>query len=62
MKVIHIYPEGLMVGLSDGRQAIVVESKKGAPTRPLLRDLNTNDIIDLSKELTVLIKEVASES
>lgn len=58
LKVVHLYPEGTVLELSDGRRGIVIESKKGAPTRPLLRDIESNDVIDLSKELTVLIENV----
>lgn len=61
LKVIHIYPEGSIVELSDGRQGIVAESRKSAPTRPLLRDMKTGSMIDLSKELTVLIIRVVEE-
>ncbi|MBN2897680.1 MAG: HD-GYP domain-containing protein [Clostridia bacterium] len=60
LKVVHVYPEGIIVQLSDGRQGIVVESRKGAPTRPLLRDIHTKELIDLSKELTLLIKFVVN--
>lgn len=55
LKVVHIYPEGVVLQLSDGRKGIVVESKKGAPTRPVLRDIETEEMIDLSRELTLLI-------
>ena len=61
LKVIHIYPEGVIVKLSDGRKAIVIESKKSAPSRPLLRDIETDKIIDLSKELTLLIETIVEE-
>jgi len=61
LKVIHIYPEGVIVKLCDGRKAIVVGSKKGAPTRPLLRDIETGELIDLSVELTTLIVGVVEQ-
>jgi putative nucleotidyltransferase with HDIG domain len=62
LKVVHIYPEGVMVQLSDGRRCIVVESKKNSPTRPVIKDLATNEIIDLAKELTLLITDVIEEA
>lgn len=55
LRVIHIYPEGAILELSDGRKGIVVESSKTAPTRPLLKNVKTGESIDLSKELTLLI-------
>ncbi len=61
LQVIHIYPEGVIVELCDGRKAIVVGSKKGAPTRPLLRDIETGEMIDLSEELTTLIVGVVEQ-
>lgn len=61
LKVVHIYPEGVVVGLNDGRKGIVVESKKGAQTRPILRNIDTNEVINLSKELTVLITHVIDQ-
>jgi len=61
LKIVHIYPEGVVVQLSDGRKGTVVESKKGAPTRPVLRDIETEETIDLSKELTLLIMNLVEQ-
>jgi putative nucleotidyltransferase with HDIG domain len=61
LRVIHIYPEGEVLELSDGRRGIVVKSEKTAPTRPLLRNIENDQEIDLSKELTALIVGVIEE-
>lgn len=58
LKVIHIYPEGTVVKLSNNRQAIVLESRKIAPTRPLVLLLNSTKRIDLMEDLTVFIEQV----
>lgn len=61
LRVVHIYPEGVMVELSDGKTYIVVESRKSSPTRPLLRSLETGKLVDLSKELTLLITNIVEQ-
>lgn len=45
---VAIYPEGSQVELSDGRRAIVVENSPEVPLRPLLRDIDTKETIDLT--------------
>lgn len=58
LKVVHLYPEGTKVRLSDGSIGIIVESRKLAPLRPLVRNIETNHITDLMQSLTVMIEEV----
>ncbi len=55
LKVVHIYPEGSLVRLSDGREALVVESRKISPTRPLLKIVSDSSFIDLMQNLTLFI-------
>lgn len=48
MDKVPVYPKGVTVLLSDGREAIVVENHLGSPLRPTVRffdgtDLNLND-------------------
>lgn len=42
--VVAIYPEGLMVTLSDGRSGIVAKQNKQLSTRPIVRIFKENDI------------------
>lgn len=58
LKVVHVYPEGSMVKLADGREAIVVESRKLAPTRPLIKILQSGEHIDLMQRLTLFIDHI----
>lgn len=58
LKVVHLYPEGTQVRLSDGTLGIVIESRKLAPLRPLIRNIETNHLIDLMQTLTLIIEEV----
>jgi HD-GYP domain-containing protein (c-di-GMP phosphodiesterase class II) len=62
-KTIAIYPDGLMIGLSDGRKGVVVKQNKELSTRPIIRILREKDTdvvpyeVDLIKEINVTIIE-----
>lgn len=58
LKCVHVYPEGTRVQLTDGRTAIVVESRKVAPTRPLIRLDAQDEYLDLMVSLTLFIERV----
>lgn len=50
------YPVGTLVEMSDGQRAIVIENNS-IPTRPKIRIMPTKEIIDLSKNLSLVIKQ-----
>ncbi len=45
---VAVYPEGSNVELSDGRRAVVVENNPEMVLRPLVRDIETKELIDLT--------------
>ncbi len=60
-KCIAVYPVGTCVKLTDGTKAIVVKNYSDNPLRPLLRNIETNEMIDLQndgKYLNICVKEV----
>lgn len=69
IKQIAIYPNGTMIRLSNGRNAIVKEQNHNAPLRPVVRvisdefgnDLKETYEIDLMKELAITIVETDVE-
>lgn len=58
---VSIYPNGMMVNLSDGRSGVVVKQNKGMNSRPVIRILQEKDRdinpyeVDLSEELNIVI-------
>lgn len=50
------YPVGTFVEMSDGSRACVTRSNPSLPTRPVVRILSTDEFIDLSENLTLVIK------
>lgn len=58
LKLVHIYPEGSMVKLSDGREAIVIKSTKEAPERPTIMIVESGEEVDLMKQLTLSIDDL----
>jgi len=53
-KCIAAYPVGTCVELSDGTNAIVIKNYSENPLRPLLRNIKTNDAIDLAHDMECL--------
>ncbi|MDZ7672813.1 MAG: HD-GYP domain-containing protein [Halanaerobiales bacterium] len=49
-----IYPNGTMVKLSNGNKGIVKEQNTNYPTRPILRLIENEDGIEISKEMDLL--------
>ena len=49
-KCITIYPEGGLVELSDGTNAIVMKTNANNTLRPIVRNIDTNEIIDLMND------------
>jgi hypothetical protein len=49
-----IYPNGTMVKLSNGNKGIVKEQNTNYPTRPVLRLIENEDGIEISKEMDLL--------
>lgn len=60
---IPIYPHGIKVLLSNGKEAIVVDKSKGFPTRPSVLVLNKGrtDVINLSEVTDVTIRRVLQD-
>jgi HD-GYP domain-containing protein (c-di-GMP phosphodiesterase class II) len=55
-KTIIPYPEGSLVKLSDGRLAVVEKLNSEFPLRPIIRLINNNNkLVDLEKELHIVI-------
>ena len=59
-ELIAIYPVGSKVRLSNGLEAVVISQNKGFPERPVLKNIQTNDIIDLIKTHNIIINELIS--
>ena len=53
-----LYPEGVVVLLSDGRKAIVKENHEGLPSRPLLKLLPDGEVLDLLEAINVTISKI----
>ncbi|MBE5967272.1 MAG: HD-GYP domain-containing protein [Lachnospiraceae bacterium] len=49
-KCIAVYPVGSCVELSDGAKAIVVKNSTLYALRPVVRNINTNEVIDLTND------------
>ena len=45
-----VYPIGCEVGLSDGRRGIIVENRRGLIMRPLIKLLDTDEMLDLAHD------------
>ncbi|HKL98827.1 MAG TPA: HD-GYP domain-containing protein [Mobilitalea sp.] len=54
MQCFAVYPVGTCVELSDGTNAIVIQNYSDNPLRPLLRNIITNDTIDLNNDMDFL--------
>ena len=59
-KSIMPYPLGTLVEMSDGRRACVVDANPSLPARPVVKILGTEDLIDLSANLSLVIKSQLS--
>lgn len=59
-ELIAIYPIGGKVRLSNGIEAVVLSQNKGFPERPVLKEIKTNNIIDLVKIHNIVIEEIIS--
>ena len=55
-KSVEPYPTGTFVQMSDGRKGYVIKSNPHLPTRPSVKILSTEEIVDLSKNLSLVIK------
>lgn len=55
------YPLGTIIRLSDNNIYIVIENIEGFNSRPIVRNVATNKVIDLSKDLTKVIVEVIED-
>lgn len=55
------YPVGTLVEMSDGRRACVISTDTPIPTRPVIRILDTREIIDLSVNLSLVIANQLSQ-
>ena len=49
------YPKGVVLNMSNDKQAIVVENHDAYPTRPIIRMLDSGKQIDLLEELNLTI-------
>lgn len=57
-RYVTLYPNGIQVKLSDGREAIVVEQNENFPERPVVRILDdSKEEIDLSQKLDLVIED-----
>lgn len=57
-RYVTLYPNGIKVELSDGREAIVIEQNENFPERPVIRILNdSKEEIDLSNTLDLVIED-----
>lgn len=57
-QIVDVYPPGSIVELSNQKIAIVVKNHVSAPTRPVLRIIDTSQEVDLMEDLTLFIKKV----
>ena len=53
-----LYPEGVVVLLSDGNKAIVKENHEGIPSRPLVKLLPDGEEIDLLEVINITITKI----
>lgn len=60
IRVIEPFPVGMQVELSDGTQAIVIQSNRGFIQRPKIRLIKTGEDIDLMETLNLTIVKVAN--
>ncbi|HHV71240.1 MAG TPA: HD-GYP domain-containing protein [Clostridia bacterium] len=58
LRNIALYPNGSIVRLTTGQVGIVVDQNRGANSRPIVRIIDSEEEIDLTKHLNVLITEV----
>ena len=57
-EAVSIYPAGTIVKLSDGTICIVVKENVVNPTRPVVRNIETDEEIDLVTKLSYFIDKV----
>ncbi|WP_274856407.1 HD-GYP domain-containing protein [Bacillus methanolicus] len=62
MSGIMNFSNGSKVKLSDGQEGEILFMDEKAPTRPLIKLLNSNEIIDLGKHRHLFINEVLTEA
>ncbi len=53
-----LYPEGVVVLLSNGRKALVKENHEGLPSRPLVKLLPNGEEIDLLEVIDITIQKI----
>lgn len=58
---VAIYPSGTIVKLSDGRDCIVVDNHPGLPTRPTVKSIKSEDIIDLTVNENLNVTIIGTE-
>lgn len=57
VQVVGLYPPGSLVLLSNGAEAVVVASDPGAPTRPTVRRLGDDALVELAHHPQVTIRQ-----
>jgi hypothetical protein len=65
MKCIAVYPIGTCVELSNGSKGIVMENYSDCILRPILRNLENREVIDLKNDkdyLSICITKIILES
>lgn len=58
LEFIFLYPNGTKILLNTGEKAVVVRQNKYMKERPVIRMLETQEMIDMMKENTIFIEEI----